>query len=113
MQPVLDLVWEHLLPAMGRAPLPDDAGAQAGLGDTLANLRLRTPLGQAHSQTAGRISGKHFVLAENPARLASVRFDCGSGETLITLGNDRGEQRIACGHGCSVRGTISLGPQDG
>lgn len=112
MQPPLDLVWEHLLPAMGAAPLPDDEAAQAALAARLAVRQLRTPRGEATAPTAERVSGKRYLLGENAARLAEVRFDFAADETAITFRNDQGEQRVSCGHGAWRRSTANLGPLD-
>ena len=105
MQRVLDLVWEHLLPAMGDSPLPANNEAQTALATRLANLRLPTPQGQAGSSAAERISGKWFVLDENPQQIEAIRFDWSNGETVITIRTGAGEQQIACGYDRWVRGT--------
>ena len=112
MQRPLDLVWEHLLPTLGDAPLPDDAAAQAALAERLARLRLPTPQGRGESPIAARVSGKRFIMEENAERIAEIRFDFAAAETLITIRNDQGEQRLACGHGGWRRGEASLGPLD-
>jgi CubicO group peptidase (beta-lactamase class C family) len=72
LQAVLDLVWEHLLPAMSEAPLPADSSAQAALANQLAHLKLRTPPGQPLSTTAARVSGKSFAVTENAIRAIRV-----------------------------------------
>jgi CubicO group peptidase (beta-lactamase class C family) len=112
MQPSLDLVWEHLLPTLGDAPLPEDAGAQEALAAQLVGRQLPTPPGQAQSPVAARVSGRRFIMAENDDRIADVCFDFAADETAIVIRNDRGEQRIACGHGSWLRGTADLGPND-
>jgi hypothetical protein len=38
----LNLVWNHLLPAMTSEVLPDDIAAQAALAQKLASLRIAT-----------------------------------------------------------------------
>jgi len=109
---VLDLVWEHLLPVMGSAPLPEDATAQTALANKLASLQLRTPQGQPLSTTAARVSGQHFAMTENRQGIKEITFDFGFGETLITIRNDQGEQHIACGYERWLIGAASLGPID-
>jgi CubicO group peptidase (beta-lactamase class C family) len=52
MQPVLDLIWEHLLPACGPAPLPPDPAAHGALTQKLASLELPTPQGIRPMQNA-------------------------------------------------------------
>ena len=74
MQAVLDLVWQHLLPAMGEAPLPADAAAQARLLEALDRLALPMPAGQASSPRAARVSGHRYALARNDLGLESVAF---------------------------------------
>ena len=58
MQGELDLVWQHLLPAMKPTPLPRDRHSEAQLQHTLASLTLTPPKGQTTSPQAARISGK-------------------------------------------------------
>jgi hypothetical protein len=112
MQRVLDLVWEHLLPALGAAPLPADSDAQAALTDQLAHLKLRTPPGQPLSPTAARVSGKTFAVAENVDGIETIRFDFAAGETQITIHNDRGEQRLTAGSDEWRRDSTGIGPFD-
>jgi CubicO group peptidase (beta-lactamase class C family) len=113
MQQPLNLVWEHLLPAMGPAPLPaGDEPEQAALTDKLGSLQLPTPQGEPGSPTAARVSGKRFSVAENEDQIAAITFDFGEDQTVIAMHNDLGEQRIVCGHGTWVRGEVSLGPLD-
>ncbi len=113
MQPPLDLIWEHLLPAMGDAPLSDDAAAQAALTAKLGQLQLRTPQGQQHATIAERIGGKTFTIAENTDTIAAIGFDFGLSETTLTISNGRGEQRIRCSHGAWLREGVNYGPFDG
>jgi CubicO group peptidase (beta-lactamase class C family) len=63
LQLVLDLVWEHLLPAMAGGPLPaDDAAAQA-LRQRLASLALPAQKGTS-SALAAAVSGRSYVVGE-------------------------------------------------
>ncbi len=111
MQRPLELVWEHLLPAMGSAPLADDAGEQAALAERLAHLQLPTPQGPSQSPIAARVSGRRFILEENEERIAEIRFDFAAAETRITIRTDQGEQHLACDHGRWRRGDAALGPR--
>ncbi len=112
MQPPLDLVWQHLLPALGDTPLPEDPAAQAALAARLTGRQLPTPAGQAQSAVAARVSGRRFVMADNAAGLTEFCFDFGADEATITIRNAQGEQRIACGHGSWRRTESDLGPLD-
>jgi CubicO group peptidase (beta-lactamase class C family) len=75
MQGILNLVWEHLLPAMHPNPLPQDETTLAQLQETLAALALPIPQWQADSPTATQIAGAWFELEPNPIGLDRIRFD--------------------------------------
>jgi hypothetical protein len=108
MQLVLNLVWEHLLPAMEDAPLPEDRAAQSALADRLAGLRLPPPQGQASSPVAARVAGKTFMVAENEDQIDRIRFDFGEDHCVLTVHNRSGEQRIPCGYGTWLRGSAAF-----
>ena len=56
MQAVLNLVWEHLLPAFGDTALPEDPEAQSALTQRLAALSLPVVEGASKSDIASTIS---------------------------------------------------------
>jgi CubicO group peptidase (beta-lactamase class C family) len=99
MQSVLDLVWEHLLPAMDGRPSGEDRGSQDALAERLARLRLPPPAGQPSSSLAASLSGREFRLAENPDGVESIRFDFSGDGCTLTVRGGRGEQRIPCQRG--------------
>lgn len=112
MQAVLDLVWEHLLPAIGPAPLPENPQAQAALDQKLASLTLLPVQGQALSPTAARVSGKRYHLGPNEQMIEGISFDFGERENLIRIWNDMGEHQVICGSGEWLKGTTTLqGPE--
>src|SRR5207302_5791472 len=51
LQGEVDLVWEHLLPAMKESPLPADPQSHERLQQSLASLALTPPHGQPASPT--------------------------------------------------------------
>jgi hypothetical protein len=112
MQPPLDLAWEHLLPAMGSAPLPEDQNAQAALGKKLSRLQLRTQAGEKTSPSAARFSGKSFRIEPNMGGVSEIRFRFGEGDARVTFCNDSGEQPVACGYGSWSRSLVRLYPAD-
>jgi CubicO group peptidase (beta-lactamase class C family) len=99
MQGEIDLVWQHLLPAMHDAPLPADADAQARLQQTLSALALALPKGQPTSLIADRIAGKTFQLEANDLGLQSVRFESIKDGIRFTARDAQNEHVIACGPG--------------
>jgi CubicO group peptidase (beta-lactamase class C family) len=108
MQGELDLVWEHLLPAMKEKPLPRDRHSEAQLRQTLASLTLAPPKGQPSSPTAASISGKTFNLESSELGLQSASFAFSREGCHFTLRDSQGEYPIACGIERWQRGETGL-----
>jgi CubicO group peptidase (beta-lactamase class C family) len=106
MQAVLDLVWEHLLPAMGPAPLPATPAAQEELERILSGLAISPVQGQLSSPLAAQISGKQYLLEKNERRLEWLRLDFEADRCTLTRRDARGEQSLVCGIGEWRRGTM-------
>ena len=104
----LDLVWERILPAMHNGPLPADSAATERLRARLAGLTLPTPQGRTAAAATATVAGKRYLLASNDQHVESVAFEPGAAHDTLVIGTPRGEQRLVCGHGAWVRGTISL-----
>src|SRR6202012_868735 len=64
---LIQLVWQHLLPALGASGSGDDM-----LAARLKTLSLPTLVGAAHAQVEARISGRHFRMAPNEDQVTSV-----------------------------------------
>jgi CubicO group peptidase (beta-lactamase class C family) len=108
MQGELDLVWEHLLPAMNQQPLARDPQPQAELRQTLSSLVLTPPTGQPTSPLTGRISGKTFKLGSNELGMESASFVFGKDGCCFTLRDSQHEYPIVCGVGRWQRGETAL-----
>lgn len=108
MQGELDLVWEHLLPAMTPTALPANKGAHRELTERLAHLELEPLRGQATSPTTERISGKSFHVATNEGCVESVSWDFRHHACTFTLKDNKGQYPIACGLGKWVYGLTSM-----
>jgi CubicO group peptidase (beta-lactamase class C family) len=104
MQAVLNLVWEHLLPAIrAAAPLPADAPAQGRLSQKLARLSLPPQAGKPTSPNARRVSGRVFDLPENDDGIEAVAVHLGQERTLTVTAQGR-EYRVPLGMGAWQRG---------
>ena len=108
MQSELDLVWDHLLPALHTQPLPPDAANCARLQHTLSTLAL--PLaGTARPEVALHPTGrKVFKLDANSLGLESVAFDFRRGDCAVTFGAAQTERRLLAGYGSWQRGEIAV-----
>ncbi|MDH6572508.1 CubicO group peptidase (beta-lactamase class C family) [Streptomyces sp. SAI-117] len=100
MQRVLDLAWEHLLPAFGAGPLPGGGAADAALADRLARLAL--PPAEGKPVPAGRAEDWNTsftphggTCADRPA-LTGIEVEPGGRVVLVDDG-DRLEVRFGAG----------------
>jgi CubicO group peptidase (beta-lactamase class C family) len=112
MQAVLNLVWDHLLPAMKDGPLPADDESDKRLHARLASLTLPTPQGSPSARIPKDVSGKRFSFSPNDQKVDAIglEFDAeGGGVTLIGKFNGGDEQRIACGKGGWTKGRLAFG----
>lgn len=108
MQGILDLVWEHLLPACKAQALPADKEGQGRLQRTLGSLALAMPKGQAASPTAVRVTGKAFQLEANELGLRSAAFSVEKGQCALCLRDAQGEHVITGDFGRWHRGETGL-----
>ena len=108
MQGELDLVWQHLLPAMHDEPLPRDRSGESQLQAALAALQLPLPRGQSAAPVADRLSGKTFQLDANSMGMQTARFAFSPGACRFTLRDGTAEYPIACGIGQWQRGQTDL-----
>lgn len=108
MQAVLNLVWEHLLPALGPEPLPENRPAQAELGQKLASVALQPVKGKASSPLAAEVSARNYVFEANDQEVEAISFDFGGENPLFTLQDHRGTHQVACGSGVWLKGITGL-----
>jgi hypothetical protein len=65
MQTELNLVWDHLLPAMRSGALSSNGQTVAQLKKRLRSLALPPPTGIAAPASLGRVSRETFLLEKN------------------------------------------------
>ncbi len=108
MQPPLNLVWEHLLPAFADAPLPADEAAHTALTAKLGTLALQPQPGAATSAIAAQVSGHTYRFPENAQGLQSLSCDFEGDGGRLTLRDARGAHPLAAGYGAWQRGATTL-----
>ena len=109
MQSVLDLVWSHLLPAMGDEPLPEDEAAQSALTSQLANLSIEPTQGERTSPIAASISGKTYDFSYDVGddfHWLTLHFH--EDELLFLAEDDKGEHQVRCGYAEWTPGTTTF-----
>jgi CubicO group peptidase (beta-lactamase class C family) len=101
---LMELAWQHLLPAMQDRPLPADDAAATALADRLAGLQLPTVAGARSSPLAPGLSGRTYAVAENPDGVEAIAFAFGGDGCAVTIRHRHGEQRVRSGYGRWERG---------
>lgn len=96
-QAVLDQVWDHLLPAMQDAELPDDPDAAARLAARLAALHIPLQAGEPITPLAVEVSGNRYVFEKNDQDLKWLEVDFSDEPAEITLKVGRRLHRFAVG----------------
>ncbi|HEX5270989.1 MAG TPA: serine hydrolase [Gemmataceae bacterium] len=110
MQAVLNLVWDHLLPAMKSAPLSADDEGDRRLRARLAGLTVSTPKATTSARIPKEVSGVTFSFPANDQKVEALGLELGAdGVTLIGRSNGGDEQRIACGSGEWKKGRFAFG----
>jgi CubicO group peptidase (beta-lactamase class C family) len=108
MQGELDLVWQHLLPALKNGPLPSDAGTQQRLRTTLAGLALPPVAGQTVSPARLRVSGRTYQLERNDLGIQNVTLSFENSACAFTAQSERGTHLLSCGMQQWHRGETNL-----
>jgi hypothetical protein len=85
MQGELNLVWQYLLPAMEKSPLPADEKMAATLKQKISSLALPVPEKAAASPVEKRISGQAFALQPNENQIKGVSFRFADNLCHVTL----------------------------
>jgi len=106
MQKVLNLVWEHLLPAFEARPLPPNLAAEEVLRHRLSTLMLPPVQGASTSSTAARVSGRPFMMEENAQRIETMTLDFDANRLIVR--DDHNAHVIAFGYGRWVEGITAF-----
>ncbi len=114
MQAILNLVWEKLLPAMGKELFPADETTTKCLSRTLKSLAIYPPQGAPTSPKVVNLSGRTYTFEPNYETLRSIRFEFGKDAGTITYhllggGKRRGRHSLTFGYGTWQEGITFLG----
>jgi hypothetical protein len=104
MNGVMDLVWEHLVPAFGTEALPANEVAAEQLSQKLRALALPIPVGIEEPPPVKKISGRLYEFGENAQGIKSASIDFLKSQTVITIRDADGAYEIRCGSDTWTRG---------
>ncbi|MBX3241292.1 MAG: serine hydrolase [Chitinophagaceae bacterium] len=111
MQDIMNLVWEHLLPALSRHQPGIDKKTQKNLTKAVKNQILKIPAGVPDPTIASAVSGKNFALKTNAAGLKNIRFNFKEKGATVTIETGEFQDELTLKKGKWEYGTIrKLGP---
>jgi hypothetical protein len=107
MQDVLDLTYEHLLPAMNTGVL-EPSPHHTQLLDQLANLNLAPIQGQKDSPVAKAVSGKTYRLEKSQENLQTVTLHFHDDNCSLSLSDGQQEHLVMCGYSAWMSSVTTL-----
>jgi CubicO group peptidase (beta-lactamase class C family) len=107
MQAVLNLVWEHLLPAMRGGS--NGSTDSAALKEKLGKLTVPPPEGKADAATARMVSGRTYRFETNDERIETATPVFHKKGAAVVLRRDGKQQRLNIGSDEWVSGKAPLG----
>ncbi len=111
MQGVMNLIWDHLLPAMGPKRLKSDPTALERLKSRLAGLALRPQQGSASPGSAAQAANRQFSFPTNALHVESLAlgFINGGGPATLTLRSNGSDYPVTCGNREWLKGRLRFG----
>lgn len=106
MGAVMQVAWDHLLPAMSATPLPRDDSANKALRDRVKSLQLPPAAGKMSSPLSATVNGARFTFPNNAKGIESVTLHLGK-QTTLTLQDRLGEHDFECAHGGWSKGRMA------
>ena len=112
MQAVMNLVWEHLLPAMKPEPLPANPNDRRKLVERLASLEVRRAQGDAKPALDASLSGKRYSFEPNPTGVTALSVDWRTRpeRPLMKITVQGAEQQVACSKKEWIGSRVNMGP---
>ncbi|WP_036746915.1 serine hydrolase domain-containing protein [Paenibacillus sp. UNC451MF] len=108
LQPVLDLVWTHLLPGFSNQPTSLNDEAYESLQQMSRSLAYK-PLSSAVPVTlTAEVSGKRFVFEPNELNFKTAMFEFAENECVATYWNQKGEDQVRCGINYWIEGRTNI-----
>ncbi len=87
-QSVVNNIWEILLPAMKNS-VQEDKESQKALEEKLSSLVHPTPVGEATSPIAEKVSRREYEVSENLLKLTNIAFDfADTNKVTVILGEE-------------------------
>lgn len=105
---LLDLVWEHLIPAMQAAPLPGDGGVERELVGRIESLRVTPVPKRTDSQLESTLSESTYAMIPNADGVEAMGLMFDGDTVVLTVHDGRGAHEVRAGLGCEIAGVTTL-----
>lgn len=96
-QEVLNLVWDHLLPAMQDKPLPENKKVSAKLTKKIASLSNAKTTSAKAAAMLKKISGKRIEVAPNEMGIVALNVSFKNSDALIQIDRGNATYEITAG----------------
>jgi hypothetical protein len=103
---ILDRFWETLYSRVSDGKLPENKAAFSRLDEKLRCLEFPPVDGAACSPLAGELSGKTWILDENPMGIKTLSFDFARDGALMRYANATGDHELPFGLGRYCEGVF-------
>lgn len=107
---IIDRFFEEIVEKVSEQPLPENNEAYNALQEYTRDLRLYALPPTTISTIAEQVSGKEYVMNENPMGITKMKFVFGEKECRLDFTNAQGDKTIMFGMGENVFGMF---PQEG
>jgi CubicO group peptidase (beta-lactamase class C family) len=108
MQIVLNAIWDHLLTAMGPAPLPPCEAEADRVATELSELAIHPSKGQDHSSMEALMEGKLYKLEDKQNGWQSFTVSFAKADATITLVHEENTYVIKAGRNNWLSGTSQI-----
>jgi hypothetical protein len=98
MQGIMNVVWEHLLPAMEETPLPPDEEGVKQMNQKLNGLAISTQKGDQSTPMAAELSGRTYIIEPNNRSIKSISFNFDTSPIQINISTDTDEYSLSAGY---------------
>jgi CubicO group peptidase (beta-lactamase class C family) len=105
LQGILNLVWDHLLPAMSPRRFKE---SNRELAQVLNTRILPLPAGKQGSPNVAKVSGRKFVFETNTLGVADATLTFNTENCILALNTVKGRHELTCGLARWVDGLADL-----
>ncbi|AYB35072.1 serine hydrolase domain-containing protein [Chryseolinea soli] len=110
MGAIMNLVWDHLLPALSEKPVAENKDAFAALQTKLKSLSLSAIKGDATSPKMATLSSEPYTLESNQDGITSLAFQLKADDPSLTFTTKGKTFNIPFGNGALKNGTYYAPP---